>query len=91
MEAQRLAEEAEAAAAERQVLADPWTQEQQVAFETALLDYPFFVEKNERWMKIADRVQGKTRNQCIMRYKFLKEYVEKRKKLQQSDETPSTL
>jgi energy-coupling factor transporter ATP-binding protein EcfA2 len=72
----RIAEAAEAKAeAEARVLADPWTQEQQVAFETALLTYTNHLEKADRWTKIASEVADKTRNQCMARYRFLKEFV----------------
>lgn len=66
------------------MLADPWTQEQQVSFETALLDYPSWLEKSERWTNIAESVDGKSRNQCMARYKFLKEFVSKKRALQVS-------
>ena len=67
-------------AQETAVMADVWTQEQQVAFEDALLEFTPLVEKHERWSCIANRVVGKNKNQCIMRYKFLKEYVALKKK-----------
>jgi hypothetical protein len=54
---------------------DEWTQDQQVAFELALLDFPSSVEKHERWMKISERVKGKDKQQCLARYRFLKEYI----------------
>jgi hypothetical protein len=66
------------------VLADPWTQEQQIAFENALLAYPNYLEKSERWSAVADSVEGKSRNQCMARYKFLKEFVAKKKAMQRS-------
>ena len=67
------------------VLADFWTQEQQTLFEGALLANPQgpFVDKKERWASIADATGGKSRNQCLMRYQFLKDYVMKRKELAQ--------
>ena len=79
LDAIRRAEEEAAAEAERQVLNDPWTQDQQLAFETALLQFPYFMEKAERWASVADAVVGKSKNQCMARYKFLKDYVAKRK------------
>lgn len=82
--AARLEAEAVARAeAEAKVLADPWTQEQQFAFEGALLDFTVNCkfEKAERWARISERVDGKNRNQCLARYKFLKEYVKKQKKI----------
>jgi hypothetical protein len=38
------------------------------------------MEKSERWGKIAVAVGGKTRNQCMARYKFLKDFVTQKKK-----------
>ena len=66
-------------AAEASVLADIWTQEQQCAFEAALLENPPGpnVDKGERWLNMATAVEGKSRNQCIARYKFLKEFIKK--------------
>lgn len=65
---------------EEKVLSDPWTQEQQVVFENALLQYTPNIEKNERWTKIAMTVGGKSKNQCIARYKYLKDFVKKTQK-----------
>ena len=77
----RLAEElARKEAAERAVLADPWTQEQQDAFEVALLTYTSIMEKAERWFNVSAAVEGKSRNQCMARYKFLKEFIRKEKR-----------
>ena len=77
----RLAEElARKEAAERAVLADPWTQEQQDAFEVALLTYTSIMEKAERWYNVSASVEGKSRNQCMARYKFLKEFIRKEKR-----------
>lgn len=73
---ERLAHQAAARVAlETSVLADLWTQDQQLGFEQALLEFTPMVEKEERWISIATRVPGKTKNQCILRYKYLKEYV----------------
>jgi len=75
-EDQRVAEEAaRRQVAEAAVLADPWTQEQQNAFEEALLTFTSALEKAERWQQVAARVEGKSRNQCMARYRFLKEFI----------------
>jgi hypothetical protein len=39
------------------------------------------MDKLERWTKIANNVQGKDKNQCLGRYKYLKEFVAKKKKI----------
>ncbi len=57
------------------VLEDEWTQDQQNCFENALLEYPASVEKHERWQQISQRVNGKNKQQCLARYRFLKEYI----------------
>ena len=75
-EVMRAAEEAaRKQAAEAAVLADPWTQDQQDAFEEALLTFTSALEKAERWYQVAGRVEGKSRNQCMARYRFLKEFI----------------
>lgn len=73
------AQEAARLAAEKAVLEDIWTQEQQIRFESALLDCPSSMDKWERWSRVANHVGDKTKNQCIMRYRYLKEYVIKKK------------
>lgn len=77
----RAAEEAaRKQAAEAAVLADPWTQDQQNAFEEALLTFTSALEKAERWHQVAGRVDGKSRNQCMARYRFLKDFILKEKR-----------
>lgn len=55
-----------------------WSQEQQRLLETAIAKYP----KNsasDRWAKIAGCVPGKTKEECMLRYKYLVEMVKKQK------------
>uniref|UniRef100_A0A1Y1KTA4 DnaJ homolog subfamily C member 1 n=1 Tax=Photinus pyralis TaxID=7054 RepID=A0A1Y1KTA4_PHOPY len=54
-----------------------WTQEQQKAMENALAKYP--KGALDRWDCIADCVPGKTKEQCILRYKHLVETIKKQK------------
>ena len=49
-------------------LADVWTVEQQMALETALKHVPASVGP-DRWDRIAEQVPGKTRAECVRRYK----------------------
>ena len=79
-EARRVEQEAARKEVEERVLADPWTQQQQLAFEKALMEYTPDMQKLERWTKISFLV-GKSKNQCMARYKYLKEYVVKQKKI----------
>ncbi|XP_013090236.2 dnaJ homolog subfamily C member 1-like [Biomphalaria glabrata] len=59
---------------------EPWTQNQQTIFEWALKQYPKGTEA--RWDKVAQHIPGKTKEDCILRFKELAELVSKRKKEQ---------
>lgn len=52
-----------------------WTLEQQSALEAALKRFPATMEKNERWRSIAEAVPGKTKKQCVARFKDIREQV----------------
>lgn len=52
-----------------------WSTEQQSAFEKALRDFPASMEKGERWKKIAEAVPGKSKADCIARFKEIRERV----------------
>jgi len=87
-EEERLAAEA----AEARARADPWTQAQQDAFETALLTYTLAYEKEERWREVAAAVNavaceagGKSRNQCMARYKFIKDLIRQQRIIAESE------
>ena len=56
---------------------DVWSQEQQKHLEAALSQFP--KGTNERWERIAGRVEGKSKEQCMMRFKFLAEQIKKKK------------
>ncbi|XP_053983977.1 dnaJ homolog subfamily C member 1 [Hylaeus volcanicus] len=58
-----------------------WSQEQQKAFETALIKYPKGMSL-DRWEKIANCVQGKTKDECQTRYRQLVELVKKKQQIQ---------
>ena len=73
-------EAARQAAAEEKARNDPWTQDQQESFEKACLEFTVAYEKAERWTSIASQVGGKSRNQCMARYKFLKDLIRQRKR-----------
>lgn len=59
------------------VLEEMWTQNQQKLLEMALQQYPKGTA--ERWDKIAKVVPGKSKEDCICRYKMLVELVQKKK------------
>ncbi|XP_033103272.1 dnaJ homolog subfamily C member 1-like [Anneissia japonica] len=54
-----------------------WTQAQQKVFEKALAMFP--KGTSDRFNKVAEQVPGKSREQCILRYKDLVEMVRKKK------------
>ncbi|XP_053320234.1 dnaJ homolog subfamily C member 2 [Spea bombifrons] len=59
----------------------PWTTEEQKLLEQALKTYP--VNTPERWEKIADAVPGRSRKDCMKRYKELVEMVKAKKAAQE--------
>lgn len=54
-----------------------WTQNQQKLLELALQQFPRGTA--ERWDRIAKVVPGKTREECMIRYKMLAELIQKKK------------
>ncbi|XP_023213526.1 dnaJ homolog subfamily C member 1-like [Centruroides sculpturatus] len=56
---------------------DNWTQQQQKSLELALQQFPKGTE--ERWEKIAENVIGKSKEECMLRYKHLVELVKRKK------------
>ncbi|KAM3820804.1 dnaJ homolog subfamily C member 1 isoform 1-T1 [Vipera latastei] len=56
---------------------DLWTQNQQKLLELALQQYP--KGTLERWDKIAKCVPGKSKEECMTRYKLLVELIQKKK------------
>ncbi|XP_018534619.1 dnaJ homolog subfamily C member 1 [Lates calcarifer] len=72
-------EEEEAEPQECGEKADPaaWTQNQQKLLELALQQFPRGTA--ERWDRIAKVVPGKSKEECMIRYKMLAELVQKRK------------
>uniref|UniRef100_A0A7N9AN61 DnaJ heat shock protein family (Hsp40) member C2 n=1 Tax=Mastacembelus armatus TaxID=205130 RepID=A0A7N9AN61_9TELE len=61
--------------------ATPWTTEQQKLLEQALKTYP--VSTPERWEKIAAVVPGRSKKDCMKRYKELVEMVKAKKAAQE--------
>lgn len=81
--------------AERTVLPAPrasaaaaadWSQEQQKCMEAALQRFPKGTE--DRWDRIAEAVPGKSKEECMIRFKFLVEQL-KRKKTEEKSSQPS--
>lgn len=59
----------------------PWTTEEQKLLEQALKTYP--VNTPERWDKIAATVPGRTKKDCMKRYKELVEMIKAKKAAQE--------
>lgn len=51
---------------------DEWSPDQQAALQQALKDVPASIEPGERWTRIAGLVPGKTKKECVARFKALK-------------------
>lgn len=64
---------------------DGWTVEQQLQLEAGLQKHPAFLEKNERWKRIASEVQGKSKKECVERYKVILKGIQAAKKAQNSN------
>jgi len=62
-----------------QVAKDDWTADQQQQLEKALQRHPASLDKNERWKLIAADVPGKSKAQCVERFKYLREQLSKAK------------
>lgn len=60
----------------------PWTQNQQRLLELALQQFPRGTQ--ERWTRIAAVVPGRSKDECMARYKSLAELVQKRKQIKTS-------
>ncbi|CAI5712132.1 unnamed protein product [Hyaloperonospora brassicae] len=52
-----------------------WSEAQQRALDLALKKYPAVMDKKERWVSIANEVDGRSLNECIDRFKALCELV----------------
>lgn len=55
-----------------------WTQDQQKQLENAIVQYTKSTA-GDRWQKIANAVPGKTKEECLARYKYLVEMVKAQK------------
>ncbi|XP_005108283.3 dnaJ homolog subfamily C member 1 [Aplysia californica] len=58
-----------------------WTQNQQTIFEWALKQYPKGTDK--RWDRVSEHIPGKTKEDCVARFKLLAELISKKKKMVQ--------
>ncbi|XP_065362714.1 uncharacterized protein F54F2.9 [Calliphora vicina] len=61
-----------------------WSQEQQKALEAAIVKYRK-TAGSDRWQKIANCVPDKSKEECLIRYKYLCELVKSQKKSEDSE------
>lgn len=54
---------------------DHWTDEQDKQLQDGLVNYPASMDKNERWTSIAKGVPGKTKKQCVQRFKAIRDVI----------------
>jgi hypothetical protein len=57
-----------------------WSSEQQKQLEEAMKKFPSNLPPAERWTKIAEHVSGKSKQQCIARFKYIRELIAAKKK-----------
>jgi len=57
-----------------------WTAEQDQQLQDGLAKFPTRMDKNERWKKIAAAVEGKTKKDCVQRFKAIREALLQNKK-----------
>ena len=56
-----------------------WTPEQDLQLQKGLSTYPASMEKNERWSSIASVVSGKSKKECVMRFKEIRNALKAKK------------
>lgn len=61
-----------------------WSQEQQKLLENAIVKHPKSTV-GDRWQKISNSVPGKTKEECLARYKYLVEKVKAQKQKESSE------
>jgi len=64
---------------------EDWSQPQQRALELALAQFPKGAA--ERWERVAKVVPGKTKEECMLRFKFLAEQLKRRKEEENKEKT----
>lgn len=66
-----------------------WSQEQQKALEGAIVKYRK-TAGSDRWQMIANCVSDKSKEECLIRYKYLCELVKSQKRSEDSEANPET-
>jgi DnaJ family protein C protein 2 len=57
-----------------------WTAEEDQQLQNGLAKYPATMDKNERWTKIATEVPGKSKKDCVQRFKEIRNAIKATKK-----------
>jgi DnaJ family protein C protein 2 len=58
---------------------DVWTAEQDQQLQDGLAANPASMDKNERWTAITECVPGKSKKQCVQRFKVIRDALKKKK------------
>jgi len=58
---------------------DVWTSEQDQQLQKGLQMYPSSMEKNERWSSISNKVVGKSKKECVARFKVIRNALKAKK------------
>mmetsp|Transcript_1448 Transcript_1448/g.3013 ORF Transcript_1448/g.3013 Transcript_1448/m.3013 type:complete len:588 (+) Transcript_1448:3-1766(+) len=66
--------------AEDGATSEAWTEEQDAQLQEMLRKYPADMDKNERWKAIANGIDGKSKKECVQRFKAIREAVRQGKK-----------
>ena len=62
---------------EKKVDPSGWSNEQQKQLETGMREFPGSIPVKERWIKISEKVEGKTPKECYERFKEIVALVKK--------------
>jgi DnaJ family protein C protein 2 len=58
---------------------DVWNSEQDQQLQKGLTMFPSSIEKNERWSSISDEVTGKSKKECVARFKAIRDALKAKK------------
>lgn len=58
---------------------DTWSDEQDKALQEALVQFPPSMDKNDRWKNITKSIPGKTKKQCVQRFKAIRDALKTKK------------
>mmetsp|Transcript_8676 Transcript_8676/g.24943 ORF Transcript_8676/g.24943 Transcript_8676/m.24943 type:complete len:627 (-) Transcript_8676:159-2039(-) len=58
---------------------DQWTEDQDKQLQDGLTKFPASMNKNERWTSIAKEVPGKTKKDCVQRFKAIRDAIKNKK------------